>query len=84
MRLLRHPNESLGLVRSGFELAILKLQRCDYLPPQYHGSTRVEVIWTAIPALIVVILFGFSIQTLAAVETRTPDPLTVEVEAFPG
>ena len=78
-----------GIVFVGVEgfiiYAIIRYRRRpgdDVLPTQHHGSTRVEVIWTAIPALIVVILFGFSMQTLAAVETRTPDPLTVEVEAF--
>ena len=30
----------------------------DTLPPQTHGNTLVEVIWTAIPTVIVLILFG--------------------------
>ena len=57
-------------------------RRDDVLPPQVHGSTRIEVVWTAIPTVIILILFVVSTQTLAAIEARSPDPLTVEVEAF--
>ncbi|MGH2602660.1 MAG: cytochrome c oxidase subunit II [Dehalococcoidia bacterium] len=65
--------------------AVLRYRRRrgdDVLPPQHHGNARVEVVWTAIPAAIVVVLFALSTQTLAKIETRAADPLTVEVEAF--
>jgi cytochrome c oxidase subunit 2 len=32
-------------------------RRDDRLPPQTHGNTLVEIIWTAIPTVIVLILF---------------------------
>lgn len=70
----------------GFILyAILRYRRRPgdgALPPQHHGNTRVEAVWTAIPAIIVVVLFVLSTQTLSKIEARTADPLTVEVEAF--
>ena len=55
----------------------------DVLPEQLHGNTTVEIIWTAIPTVIVFILFTFSMITLGEVEARTDDPgATIEVEGF--
>lgn len=55
----------------------------DTLPPQTHGNTLVEIIWTAIPTVIVLILFVFSMITLGAIEARAEEPgVTVEVEGF--
>jgi cytochrome c oxidase subunit II len=57
----------------------------DRLPPQTHGNTLVEIIWTAIPTVIVLILFALSISTLATVEAKS-DPSTkgvsIEVDGF--
>ena len=44
------------------------------LPPQTHGNTLVEVIWTAIPTVIVVVLFGASWLTLNAVDATSDQP----------
>ena len=54
----------------------------DVLPEQLHGNNTVEVIWTAIPTVIVFILFTFSVITLGEVEARSEDPVTIEVEGF--
>jgi cytochrome c oxidase subunit 2 len=55
----------------------------EVLPEQLHGNNTVEVIWTAIPTVIVFILFVFSIITLGEVEARSEDPgVTIEVEGF--
>ena len=55
----------------------------DTLPEQLHGNTTVEIIWTLIPTVIVFILFGFSIVTLAEVEARVEEPgVTIEVEGY--
>ena len=55
----------------------------DTLPEQIHGNTIVEIIWTLIPTVIVFILFGFSIVTLAEVEARVEEPgVTIEVEGY--
>jgi cytochrome c oxidase subunit 2 len=55
----------------------------DVLPEQLHGNTTVEIIWTAIPTVIVFILFTFSMITLGDVEARTENPgATIEVEGF--
>jgi cytochrome c oxidase subunit 2 len=34
---------------------------------QVHGNTRLEIMWTAIPALILVVLLGFTLRTMVAV-----------------
>ena len=55
----------------------------DTLPEQHHGNTLVEIIWTAIPTLIVLVLFVMSIITLGAVEARSEQPgVTIRVEGF--
>ncbi len=45
----------------------------EELPPQTHGNNLVEVIWTAIPLAIVLILFVMSWQTLNTVDAKAPD-----------
>lgn len=58
-------------------------RRDDRLPEQLHGNNLVEVIWTVIPTIIVLIIFVFSIQTLGVVQARTENPaVTVEVDGF--
>jgi cytochrome c oxidase subunit II len=55
----------------------------DVLPEQHHGNNLVEIIWTAIPTVIVLVLFTFSIITLGEVEARSENPgVTIEVDGF--
>jgi cytochrome c oxidase subunit 2 len=50
-------------------------------PSQFAGNTRLELIWTAIPALILAVVLVLTVRTL--VETLPPvgDPLDVRVVA---
>ncbi len=58
-------------------------RRDDRLPEQLHGNNLVEVIWTVIPTIIVLVIFVFSIQTLGVVQATTENPaVTVEVDGF--
>ncbi len=71
----------------GFILyAILRYRRKpgdDVLPEQHHGNNTVEIIWTAIPTVIVLVLFTLSTITLGSVEARADTPgATIRVEAF--
>ena len=51
----------------------------DDIPEQVHGNTRLEVVWTIIPALILVSLFGLTLNNLR-LERRAPaDAMVVEV-----
>jgi cytochrome c oxidase subunit II len=55
-------------------------RRDDRLPPQTHGNTLVEIIWTAIPTVIVLILFTLSVVTLARVEAAGAADAGVDIE----
>lgn len=52
--------------------------------PQIYGNTRIEVIWTAIPALLLVALLVFTLTQVPKVEAKPADgdePVTVNVIA---
>ena len=58
-------------------------RRDDRLPEQLHGNNLVEIIWTAIPTVIVLILFAASAITLGQVEARADRPgQVIEVTGF--
>jgi cytochrome c oxidase subunit 2 len=58
-------------------------RRDDRLPDQLHGNNLVELIWTAIPTVIVLVLFVFSMIALGKVEERSANPaVTIEVDGF--
>src|ERR671919_274795 len=47
--------------------------------PPVHGNTRLEIIWTAIPAIILVALCSYAYAVLRDVEEAKADALEVEV-----
>src|SRR5450432_3596627 len=47
--------------------------------PPIHGNTRLEVIWTAIPAITLVALAGYAFSVLRANEATKPNTMTVNV-----
>ena len=52
--------------------------------PQLHGNTRLEVIWTIVPAVILVVIAAFtfaSVPTVNASPERGEKPLVVKVTA---
>jgi len=58
-------------------------RRDDRLPTQLHGNTFIELIWTAIPTVIVLVLFVVSTMTLGAIDQPSKDPaVTIEVTGF--
>ena len=66
--------------------AILRYRRKpgdDVLPEQHHGNNLIEIVWTAIPTVIVLVLFTLSTITLGRVDARAETPgATIRVEAF--
>jgi cytochrome c oxidase subunit 2 len=56
----------------GVEIALLWVvvryrrtrQPADYVPPQVHGSTVLEVVWTVIPLIVVLAIAAYSFYTL--------------------
>ena len=47
--------------------------------PPIHGNTRLEIVWTAIPAIILVALCSYSYVVLTDVEAAADDALDVRV-----
>ncbi|WP_147532768.1 cytochrome aa3 quinol oxidase subunit II [Bacillus marasmi] len=61
-----------------------KPENKDYEPPEEHGSTLLEIIWTAIPILIVIALTIPTVKTIYALEKvpegyEEKEPLIVHV-----
>lgn len=55
----------------------------DVLPEQFHTNVKLEVLWFAIPQLIVIGLFVASATVLADVDEEVADPdVVVRVESF--
>jgi cytochrome c oxidase subunit 2 len=53
------------------------------LPSQTHGNNRLEIIWTVIPLIVVMVLFAASTMVLARVEEKSEKPAVVlDVLAF--
>jgi cytochrome c oxidase subunit 2 len=58
-------------------------KKSDALPPQTHGNNLLEVVWTTIPIVIVLVLFVASFIVLLDVERDADDEaLTIHVEGF--
>jgi len=47
--------------------------------PPIHGNTRLEVIWTAVPAILLVSLCSYAYAVLHDIETKHDDQLVVHV-----
>ncbi len=71
-------------VEAALVFAIFRYRKRDEaLPPQIHGSTFIEVIWTVIPIVIVALLFVTSWVVLRDIEYGADEAdLTVEVNGF--
>jgi cytochrome c oxidase subunit 2 len=55
----------------------------DTLPPQTHGNTTFEVIWTLVPTVIVLALFGMSFVTIRAIDEPKDDyAAIIEVKGY--
>ena len=58
----------------------------EELPVQTHGNTRLEILWTVVPAVTIAVLFGFTLVTLGRVDKVDPvEPergAEIEVTAF--
>jgi cytochrome c oxidase subunit 2 len=51
----------------------------DPEPKQVHGSTVLEIVWTAVPAIILVLIAVPTIRTIFATAETPPNALVVEV-----
>jgi cytochrome c oxidase subunit 2 len=53
-----------------------KRHRPDYRPPQWHGNTRLEIVWTVIPFLLLVVIGALSFNELQRDFQRPDDSQT--------
>jgi cytochrome c oxidase subunit 2 len=51
----------------------------DREPPQVYGSTQIELAWTIVPVLIVVVLFAATARVIHAIQDAPQPPGAVEV-----
>lgn len=70
------------IVEGALLYAILRFRRkpgdeSDAKP--VHGNNTLELLWTLVPAVIVVVIGVYSFNVLTAIERPQPDPLVVEV-----
>jgi cytochrome c oxidase subunit 2 len=77
-----------AVVFVGVEAALIFMilrfrKKNDELPPQIHGNNVIEVIWTAIPVIIVVSMFTAAFIVLTRVESSAAaDDMTIDVTGF--
>jgi cytochrome c oxidase subunit 2 len=54
----------------------------DELPPQVRGNLRLELLWTILPGLTVLVLFVLTIVALGPVQARREGSVNLNVTAF--
>jgi cytochrome c oxidase subunit 2 len=73
-------------VETALVLFVIRFRRRRDVPedaegPQIHGNTRLEVIWTIAPAVVLVAIAIFTLARIPAVQAKGSDELVVRVEA---
>lgn len=48
-------------------------------PPQTHGNRRLEILWTATPAVTLLVIFVLVVQTMSEVNASEPGSQTIRV-----
>jgi cytochrome c oxidase subunit 2 len=63
--------------------AVRYRRRSDEIPTQRQYIVPLEIVYTALPILIVAVLFGFAYQTQRDVDAVSPNPdLVIDVDGF--
>jgi cytochrome c oxidase subunit II len=73
-------------VETALVLFVIRFRRRRGTPddaegPQIHGNTRLEVIWTIVPSLILAGIAVFTLARIPAVEAKGSDELVIRVES---
>jgi cytochrome c oxidase subunit 2 len=50
-------------------------------PPQVHGSTRLEIAWTIVPVLVLIVLSAYTLDHVGTVKDAPSDSMVVNVLA---
>src|SRR5438105_1006084 len=56
--------------------------RTTGLPPQIHGNRQIEILWTALPSVVIAALFVMSMKVLYDVNAEPKAALNVQVVAY--
>lgn len=71
------------VVESMLTYAVIKFRKKktdpDHEPPQVYGSLRIELAWTVVPILIVLVLFLTTARIIFAVQDMHPTPGDLQV-----
>jgi cytochrome c oxidase subunit 2 len=51
-------------------------------PQQIHGNTRLEIMWTILPAVILISLFAVSVRSMAELASVPPNARRIQVTGF--
>jgi len=73
-----------GLIFLGVEGTILysafaHRERPGREASQFTGNTKVEILWTAIPAALLIVVFILTVQTMHAISAPSGDPVEIRV-----
>src|SRR5205823_12304560 len=55
-----------------FAIIRFRRRRADEMPAQVHGNTRLEITWTVLPSLILLVIAVPSMQTIFASDAPPP------------
>lgn len=73
------------IVWGSITLVLIRFRRhkeSTSLPVQTEGNTGLELTWTVLPTVTVLVLFGLSLLALGRIEARNPGGVEVTVTAF--
>jgi len=53
-----------------YSVVKFRRRRADEMPHQIHGSRELELAWTIIPAIVIAVIFGLSVDTMSRMTAR--------------
>lgn len=82
-RLLLFGTIAFVLVETLLVVVVFKYRRRDEttVPPQVHGNTQIEILWTLIPAVILVFIAVPTVRTIFETQAKAPAN-AVEIEVY--
>jgi cytochrome c oxidase subunit II len=62
-----------------YSLVIFRRRKRTDDGEHFEGNTMLEIVWTAVPLVVVALFSVIGVQTLASVTSSTPDEMVIEV-----
>ena len=72
------------VVESLLFYSVIRFRRkqTDGMPAQIHGNPKLEIVWTAIPAVVLAIVFVLTWQTLNSLAAVPPNAMNIKVTGY--